>query len=136
MFKKHKFIIQSILEKFGNRLPTLFELNTSSLFKYLILISLEKLIQFCDVADLQKFLKLNQIYIFIAKLCKNNDIMIVAICLMTIEALFQKIPEVYVIMMREGVIDFIKSLTDPTQVMRLEAYSIVPRKHNPNEILK
>lgn len=63
--------------------------------------------------------------------------MTIAICLIIIESLFSKIPSVYVTMRREGVLDFIKSLTDPSEVMKLEAYSISPsKKFNPNEMLK
>ena len=62
--------------------------------------------------------------------------MIIAISLIITELLISKIPETYVILTREGVIDFIKSLSSMSEASKLEAYSIVPKRYNPLETLK
>jgi len=136
MFKEHPEILQTILERIGVRLPSIYENNTGSLFKYLVLISFEKMIEFSDPEHLRKTLNLQQIANFISKLTTYNDIMVISVTLIVTELLIAKLPEAYVILTREGVIDYIKSLSSMTEAMKLEAYNIVPKKYNPLETLK
>jgi len=128
--------LQTILERIGVRLPSIYENNTGSLFKYLVLISFEKLIEFSDPEHLRSVLNLQQIANFISKLTTFNDIMVISITLIITELLITKIPEAYMILTREGVIDYIKSLSSMTEAGKLEAYNIVPKKYNPLETLK
>lgn len=106
------------------------------MFKYIVLISFQKLIEFSDADHLSKKLDLQFIATFISKLTTFNDIMVVAITLIITELLVTKIPEAYIVLTREGVIDFIKSLSSISEAAKLEAYSIIPKRYNPLETLK
>ena len=134
--KEHPYVIQGILEKIGVRLPGIFENNAGTFFKYLVLISFQKLIEFSDVEDLRQKLDFQVVANFISKLTTFNDIMIIAVTLLIIELLITKLPETFLILTREGIVDYIKSLSSTTEVNKLEAYSVVQKRYNPLEALK
>lgn len=136
MFKNHPYIFQNLIEKVGLRLPGIFENNAGTLFKYIVLISFQKLIEFSDTEVLSKQFDLQVIANFLSKLTTSNDIMIIAITFIIVDLLITKIPETYVILTREGVIDCIKALSSLTEANKLEAYSVVAKRYNPLDTLK
>jgi len=128
--------MQQILEKVGMKLPKLYDLNAGPLFKYIVLICLEKMISFSEIEDLRKYLDLQLICIFLSKLTRGNDIMATAITLLIIDNVIVKFPEIYISLTREGIIDYVKNISSPEEVVKLEAYSIIQKKYNSLESLR
>jgi len=62
--------------------------------------------------------------------------MIIAVTLLIIELLITKLPETFLILTREGIIDYIKSLSTTNEINKLEAYSVVQKRYNPLDALK
>lgn len=92
------------------------------------------MISFAEVDDLKKYLDLSIITLFISKLIKCNDIMIITISLLTLERVISKMPDAYVSLAREGVIEFVKSLSLTEEMLKLEAYPLSNKKYtNPLE---
>ena len=136
MFKNHPYVFQNLIEKVGVRLPGIFENNAGTLFKYIVLISFQKLIEFSDTESLAKQFDLQVIANFLSKLITSNDIMIIAITFIIVDLLITKIPETYVILAREGVVDYIKALSSVTETNKLEAYSVTAKRYNSLDALK
>ena len=128
LFKINQQILPLMIEKLSNRLSTIFEYNAGSLFKYLVLICLEKMLTFSETQDLRKLLNINQLALFMSRLIHHTDIMIIALTTQIIEILITKIPEIYILLGREGVIQHIEHLSQEKEIKKLEAYTINNKK--------
>lgn len=116
------------MEKAGSRLPSVYESNQTPLYKYLVLLCLEKILCFADEADIKNAIDPNSLALFLSKLTESNDIMIIAITLQILEVVCPKLPHMFTALAREGLIEFVTKLTDPDVAQKLEATFIGNKK--------
>ena len=128
LIKINKNILPLMVEKLLNRFSIIFDYNAGSLFKYLILICLEKMLKFSETENLRKLLNINQLALFMSRLIHHTDIMIIALTSQIIEILITKMPEIYIFLGREGVIQYIEYLSNEDQFNKLEIYTINNKK--------
>ena len=132
LFKANKDFMTSIIEVFYNRVTFLYERNTSLLYKYLILIILEKIIIFSNSQDLIKFSNFSGVSQFLYRLLQSLDIMIIALSLLIIDAFLNKVPNITNDFWREGVFEQIKILKNEKEINRLSLISLT-RNQRSNE---
>ena len=132
MFKANKEMMCSLIETFHQRVTLLFERNNSMLYKYLVLIILEKIIIYSNPADLIKFSNFSILSQFLYRLLQSFDLMIVVLSLLIIDAFLNRAPNIINEFWREGVIEQIKVLKNEKEINKLTLISLT-RNQRSNE---
>lgn len=122
----------SLIETFHQRVTLLFERNNSMLYKYLVLIILEKIIIYSNPADLIKFSNFSILSQFLYRLLQSFDLMIVVLSLLIIDAFLNRAPNIINEFWREGVIEQIKVLKNEKEINKLTLISLT-RNQRSNE---
>lgn len=120
--------MSGIIEKTASRLPTVYDSNQSPMYKYLVLIILEKIFSNADDSELKRVLEPTFLSLFLSKLTESTDIMVIALTLLLLEVVCPKIPHVTTSLAREGVIGFVAKLTEPETTQKLDIVSLTNKK--------
>lgn len=88
--------------------------------KYLILILIEKIFFFSTKKELQIFLQKIEISAFLSKLITSNDIMKVSFLLLICDSALQKLPELIIPFIREGILSFLEKISLEDNLKNLE----------------
>ena len=110
----------------------IYENNNGSLFKYLILICIQKMLSFTDAKIIQKIINFNQFSFFMHRLVNHQDAMIVCLTCSIIEDLIKKTPKIIGNFYREGVIKKLKDLTTKKGLNNLSKFSLTEKKEAPS----
>ncbi len=110
----------------------IYENNNGSLFKYLNLICIQKMLSFTDYKIIQKILDLNQFSFFMHRLINHQDAMIVCLTCSIIQDLIQKTPKIISNFYREGVIKKMQDLTTKSGLDNLSKFSLTEKKETPS----
>lgn len=123
-----------MVSKFFYLLPEIYEINNGNFIKYLILILIEKIFSFSNKKEISSFLKNTDFPAFISKLTVSNDLMKISFFLLISEASLQKLPELFIAFLREGIIDFIEKLSLEEEMNFLQIFPLFKSqaKFNPN----
>lgn len=119
--------MQSIINVFYSRITFLYERNPLILYKYIILIILEKIIIFANTQDLIKCSNFSLIAQFIYRLLHTFDLMIITLSLLIIDAMINKMPSILNDFVREGVMERLNFLKNEKEIAKL---SLIPLSKN------
>lgn len=117
-----------MVEKIAKRLPSVYDSNQTALYKYLLLICLEKMFSHADEEDLKRVIDPSSLSFFLSRLSESNDVMIITLTLQILEIVCPKLPHILIPLAREGLIEFINNLTEPENAQKLEAYFVSNKK--------
>ena len=117
-----------MVEKVAVRLPAIYEFNQTSLYKYLVLICLEKMLSYADETDLKRAIDASALSLFLSKLTASNDIMIVAINLQILDIISAKLPHTFTLLVREGLIEYVTTLGNEEEAQKLKAHLVSNKK--------
>lgn len=123
-----------MVSKFFYLLPEIYEINNGNFIKYLILILVEKIFSFSTKKEIALFLKNMDFPAFLSKLPISNDLMKIAFFLLITDSALQKLPELFIPFLREGIMDFIDKLSLDEEMKNLQVFPLFKQqaKFNPN----
>lgn len=127
--------MSSLIEVFYRRVTFLYERNASLLYKYIILIILEKIIIFSNNSDLSKFSNFSTLSQFVYRLLQSLDIMILVLGLLILDAFLNKVPIIINDFFREGVLEQIKQLKNEKELNKLSVASLTRNQNNSEQKL-
>jgi hypothetical protein len=117
-----------MVEKIAKRLPFVYDSNQTALYKYLLLICLEKMFSHADDEDLKRVIDPSSLSFFLSRLTESNDVMIITLTLQILEIVCPKLPHILIPLAREGLIEFINNLIESENAQKLEAYFVSNKK--------
>lgn len=124
----------SLVQTFYQRVTILYERNNSLLYKYLILIILEKIIIFSAPNDLIQYSNFSTLSQFLYRLLQSLDLMIVVLCLLIVDAFLNRTPNIINEFWREGVIEQLKNLKKEKEINRLTLVSLTRNPKNDQKL--
>ena len=134
IFNANKDMMCSLVQTFYQRVTILYERNNSLLYKYLILIILEKIIIFSAPNDLIQYSNFSTLSQFLYRLLQSLDLMIVVLCLLIVDAFLNRTPNIINEFWREGVIEQLKNLKKEKEINRLTLVSLTRNQKNDQKL--
>ena len=109
------------------RIADIFEFSNKIMVRYIVLIIMEKMLSFSEKQEVMPHMSNGRIYFFLTQLMASDDLMINSVFLLIIQIFVEKMPELYHIFYREGIIDKLEKLSDVKTQPKLQIYMLINR---------
>ena len=111
------------------RIADIFEFSNKIMVRYIVLIIMEKMLSFSEKQEVMPHMSNGRIYFFLTQLMASDDLMINSVFLLIIQIFVEKMPELYHIFYREGIVDKLEKLSDVKTQPKLQIYMLINRSN-------
>ena len=106
------------------RIADIFEFSNKIMVRYIVLIIMEKMLSFSEKQEVMPHMSNGRIYFFLTQLMASDDLMINSVFLLIIQIFVEKMPELYHIFYREGIVDKLEKLSDVKTQPKVQIYML------------